>query len=227
MPLARPDSELSDDFNSQIYYRNRLELALDVSYLPFNIPLIFDPIIGDPWSRVAGTVNYTLVPINATVRWQLYDPCGPSILRGNLEVTTGGFYTAITQGPESYYTGMDFGLRYNFVQPNWRIAPYFDLRGGFGWTDAQQPYEKAHGLPEVGQGQDLTFNFIMGAGMRYNFNPRYGVSAGLSYMHISNAGLSTPQYYNHGVNVWGPTVGFNMKLPSFAAMKESATSMFR
>ncbi len=64
----------------------------------------------------------------------------------------------------------------------------------------------------IGQGQDFTFTFAIGSGVRYNFNPRYSISMGAAFMHISNAYLSEPKYYNHGVNVVGPTFGFNFAL---------------
>jgi long-subunit fatty acid transport protein len=104
------------------------------------------------------------------------------------------------------------GVRYNFVQPNWRIVPYGELRFGMGFTDARQPNEKRLHEHLVGQGQDFTFTFMLGAGFRYDINERYSVSAGVNYMHISNMYMSEPRYYNHGVNVMGPQVGLNVGL---------------
>jgi len=49
----------------------------------------------------------------------------------------------------------------------------------------------------------------MGGGFRYNFNPRYSVSLGVAYMHISNLYLSLP-VENVGINVFGPTFGVNI-----------------
>ena len=62
------------------------------------------------------------------------------------------------------------------------------------------------------QGQDLTFTLMMGSGARYNFNPRFSIEAGSTYMHVSNAYLSQPRYQDFGINVWGPMVGFNVRL---------------
>jgi len=53
---------------------------------------------------------------------------------------------------------------------------------------------------------------MMGAGARYNLNSRYSLSAGVNYMHISNLYLSEPRYPNYGINVYGPAVGFSMRL---------------
>lgn len=210
------------DFNSAIYYKNKLELSFDAGGLPFNTPLIFDPLMGDKFARQPGTVDYTLVPLTLALRWHLYDVSGPWFLRGNTDLMFGGSHTAIIQGPESRYDALITGVRYNFVQPNWRIAPYLELRGGMGFTDAKQPEEKAHHQPMVGQGQDFTFTFLMGGGVRYNFNPRYSMSLGIAYMHISNLYLSEPKYYNHGINVFGPNLGVNIALP---ALREAARSV--
>ncbi len=218
---ASPRPELPD-FNSAIYYKNKLELSFDAAGLPFNIPLIFDPLMGDKFARQPGTVDYTLIPLTLALRWHLYGISGPSFLRGNTDLMFGGSHTVIAQGPESRYDALMTGLRYNFVQPNWRTAPYLELRGGMGFTDAKQPEEKAHHQLQVGQGQDFTFTFIMGGGVRYNFNPLYSMSLGIAYMHISNLYLSEPKYYNHGINVFGPNLGVNVALP---ALREAANSV--
>lgn len=211
------------DFNRQIYYKNKLELAFDTGWLWYNTPLILDPIIGDKFAREPGIVDYTLVPLDFSLRWQLYDICGPSILRGNTDFTFTGSYTDIERGPESRYVAAIGGFRYNFIQPNRRMVPFLELRGGTGFTDAQQPNEVAHHRPAVGQGQDFTFTFIMGAGVRYNFNPNYSVSAGVAFMHVSNMYLSEPKYYNHGINVVGPTIGLNVALPSISSAFRTMT----
>ena len=68
------------------------------------------------------------------------------------------------------------------------------------------------------QGQDLTFTVNMGSGVRYNFNPRYALSAGINFMHISNLDLSEsngkPNWgvRNYGINVYGPMVGIVIQL---------------
>ena len=211
------------DFNRQIYYKNKLELSFDTGWLWYNTPLILDPIIGDKFKREPGLPNYTLVPLDFSIRWHLYDICGPSILRGNTDFSFAGSYTVVEKGPESRYIAVVAGLRYNFIQPNWRLIPYLELRGGMGFTNAQQPDEVAEHQPAIGQGQDFTFNFMMGAGVRYNFNPTYSVSVGINYMHVSNMYLSEPKYYNHGINVLGPCFGLNVALPSITSVFHTMT----
>ena len=193
------------DFNRDIYYRNKLELSYEVGWLPFNIPLIFDVFLGSAYTT--WPLKYTLVPNIASLRWHVDGIHGPSFLRGDTDFTFSGSFTAIPRGAETRYAAFDFGIRRNFVQPNWRIVPYYEMRGGIGNIDAKGPRGVLYA-----QGQDLTFTYMMGSGVRYNFNPRYSVAAGMTYMHVSNAFLSQPRYEDFGINVYGPMFGVNMRL---------------
>jgi hypothetical protein len=130
---------------------------------------------------------------------------GPGILRGNTDLTLTLSLTAIPRGPETHYEAFDLGFRRNFVHRNWRTAPYFEARTGAGFINAQGP----HGVA-FAQGQDFTFTLMVGSGARYNFNPRYSMAIGCTYMHVSNLYLSEPKYTDNGINVYGPMVGFNM-----------------
>jgi hypothetical protein len=202
------------DFNRDIYYRNKLEFSLDGGWLPINIPFPLDVFVGDVYNTYP--LKYTLVPIFASLRWQTNGVGGPLILRGNWDLTLTGSVTAIPRGPESRYFSYIMGIRRNFVPRNWRIAPYFDIRLGVGNIDAKGP----EGVPYA-QGQDLTFTVNMGSGVRYNFNPRYAISFGMNFMHISNLDLSEhrptatdPNWgpINYGINVYGPMVGIDIQL---------------
>ena len=152
-------------------------------------------------------LQYTLVPTLASLRWHMGDVRGPWILRGNWDLTLSGAFTAIPRGPETHYEAYDMGIRRNFVRHNWRIAPYFDGRLGMGRIDAKGP----KGVPYA-QGQDFTFTLMIGSGVRYNFNSRYAIQAGMNYMHISNLYLSEPRYQNFGINVYGPMFGIDVRL---------------
>jgi hypothetical protein len=191
-----------DDFNRKIYFENKLEFAADVGYFPYNTKFIFDFMEGENWGRPKEFPDYTLIPIILSLRWHIDDLGGPSFLRGNTDMTFSGSYTFIPEGPESYYAAFMIGARYNFVQPNWRVAPYLEGRVGAGFTDSRGT------RVQYAQGQDFTFTFAMGGGVRYNFDPRYSISAGITYMHISNLYLSNDAY-NYGINVFGPTIGVN------------------
>src|SRR5216684_1400520 len=154
-PSTQPSGEIlrdskPGDFNRGIYYKNRLEFSLETGWLPINIPFAFDFLLGGGYSRPP--LDYTLVPNIASLRWQMGDVRGPGILRGNWDLTLSGSFTAIPRGPETRYGAYDMGIRRNFVRPNWRIVPYFDLRLGLGAINAKGP----KGV-NYAQGQDFTF----------------------------------------------------------------------
>ena len=193
------------DFNQDIYYRNKLEFALDGGYLPINIPFPFNVLEGDPYELYP--LRYTLVPIVASLRWHMGNVGGRWIFRGNWDMTASFSATAIPRGAETHYLSYDMGIRRNFVRPNSKVAPYTDLRLGLGIIDAKGPIGVYYA-----QGQNFTFTANLGAGVRYNFNPRYGISAGLNWMHISNNNLSAPAFSNYGINVYGPQFGLNVQL---------------
>jgi hypothetical protein len=202
-PAERFRGSKPPGFNRDIYYKNKLEFSLEGGWLPINIPFPLDALQGDPYDLYP--LRYTLVPIIASLRWQMGDIGGPWILRGNWDLTCSGSFTAIPKGPETRYFAYIMGIRRNFVPRNWRAAPYLDLRLGLGDIDAKGPKVR------FAQGQDFTFTAQMGSGARYNFNPRISLSAGMNYMHISNAGLSGKKT-NYGINVYGPMVGIDVRL---------------
>jgi hypothetical protein len=193
------------DFNTDIYYRNKLEFSLESGVLWINIPFVFDVFVGGDYSQKP--LHYTLVPVFPSVRWHMGNVNGPGVLRGNTDLTGTISFTGIVRGPETRYEAFDLGVRRNFVYRNWRAAPYFEFRTGVGFINAQEP----HGVTYA-QGQDLTFTLMLGDGIRYNFNPKYSVALGGTYMHVSNLYLSEPKYLDNGINVVGLMAGFNMRI---------------
>lgn len=210
--VKRLPSTKPPEFNRDIYYRNKLEFSLDAGWLPINVPFPLDIFVGDAYNTYP--LKYTLVPIIASLRWHLDSIEGPWVLRGNWDLTCSGSVTAIPRGPESRYFAYLMGIRRNFVPRKSKIAPYFDVRLGLGNIDARGP----QGV-KYAQGEDFTFTINMGSGVRYNFSPRYALSAGLNFMHISNLDLSQGSgkngnwgIRNYGINVYGPMVGIDMQL---------------
>lgn len=203
--IRRAPSTKRADFNRQIYYKNKLEYSIETGWLPNNIPFVFDGLVGSAYTT--WPLHYTLVPNISSVRWQLDNIWGWKFLRGNTDFSFSGSYTAIPRGAETRYFAFDYGIRRNLIPPRSRIAPYVEGRGGIGNINAKGP----RGV-EYAQGQDMTFTLMVGAGARYNFSPRYGVSSGLTYMHVSNFYLSEPRYENFGINVYGAMVGIYMRL---------------
>lgn len=191
--------------NQSIYHKNSLEFSFETGWHPINIPFIYDFAVGGGYNVTP--LKYTLVPVIASLRWHVNDVGGPWIFRGNFDFTFSGSVTLIPRGPEARYFAFIFGIRRNFVPRNWKFVPYFDERGGIGYIDAKEPLGVLYA-----QGQDLTFTYSIGTGVRYHFDNRYSISAGMNYMHISNGYLSEPKFINYGINVYGPMVGMDIHL---------------
>ena len=200
------------DFNLGIYYKNRLEFSQDLGVFPINIPFPFDFMMRASYGTYP--LKYTLVPVISSLRWQIDNLHGPLFLRGNWELDVSGAVVWIPSGPETRYFAYLMGMRRNFVPHNWKNTPYFDWRIGLGDINAKGPLGVAYA-----QGQNFTFTLNMGAGVRHNFSPRYGMTFGLNWMHISNGNLSegsAPNWgvRNYGINVVGPIFGIDVRLRS-------------
>ena len=202
------------DFSRDVYYKNKLEFSLDVGWLPINIPFPFDVFEGDSYDLYP--LRYTLVPVVASLRWHMDDLGGRWIFRGNWDLTASASATAIPRGAETHYFSYDMGVRRNFVPRRLIMSPYVDVRVGLGIIDAKGPLGVYYA-----QGQNFTFTMNMGSGVRYNFNSRYAISAGLNWMHISNNNLSAPAYSNYGINVYGPMFGIDVQLHGRRGQSES------
>ena len=162
-------------------------------------------VIPNPWRPLWGDyainpLDYKLATQIVSARYQLSEPDGPLFLRGYLELTGGLVATAIVEGPESYFFGGVLGFRYNFVQPGWRLIPYFEARGGPGITDAR--------VQDYTQQQDFTFTYLIGAGLRYEINSRCSVNIGAIDQHMSNFYLAER---NFGFDSIGVSVGFQYR----------------
>ena len=175
-PLTEP---VMTEFNP-----HRFELALESAYL-FGV-------INPPRDYQVGAEFIT-----ARVRWGVIERDG--WLRGYNQFYISAIAEPIFEGIENHYFGLNFGMRYNFVQPGSRLVPYFSGGLGLGWIDSH---------PEIpgGQGQDFTFNILTAAGISYLINDHWKVSAGILYQHLSNAGQTEP---NPSLNLLGPQVGLN------------------
>src|SRR5258708_10930879 len=130
-PSALPSSKIlvesrSGDFNRDIYYKNKLEFSLETGWHPINIPWPFDFLLGDQYNVTP--LKYTLVPTLASLRWHMDDIRGPSILRGNWDLTMTGAVSAFPRGAETHYFSYDMCIRRNFVRPNWRVVSFFVFR---------------------------------------------------------------------------------------------------
>src|SRR5260370_39133405 len=146
----------------------RFELAVESAYL-----LGF---INSPHSYEIGAEFLT-----ARVRWGVKQI--DSWLRAYNQFYFPAVAEPIFRGIENRYFGLNFGLRYNFVQSNSRLVPYVSGGVGLGWIDSHPNIPGA-------QGQDFTFNILAAAGIAYGLSERCEVRAGVLLERLSNAGQS-------------------------------------
>jgi hypothetical protein len=134
---------------------------------------------------------------NAGLRygWILTDLHLPSFLRGRFEYALDAVPILLAFQPTNTAYGVGFdpvGLKWNF-QHHGRISPFLELTGGVLFSN--------HDIPPGTN----TVNFMDQAALGMHIlGEKHNVSIELRYMHISNAGLATP---NPGVNTVQVRVG--------------------
>lgn len=143
------------------------------------------------------TVDYALNTTRLGI--MIYDPVGPGFLRGNTEFLGDVFGGPIFHGPGDVIAGFTAFFRYNFIQPSARLVPYFQVGGGGVYTDVTEGPASGNAI-----GQSIEFNLQAIAGLRFLLNSRWSINAEGSYRHISNAGLSDP---NYGIDQVGGNLG--------------------
>jgi lipid A 3-O-deacylase len=135
--------------------------------------------------------------------WVLTDPIGPGPLRGRFEyaVDVVPVFLLTQRNGTAYGFGVNpFALKWNFVSRQ-ALAPYAEVGGGTLFSNTQVP----PGTSRV--------NFTTSAAFGLHFlHSKYNWSAEVRFMHISNAGLATP---NPGIN----TVQFRLGLGRFTEPK--------
>jgi lipid A 3-O-deacylase len=160
----------------------RFEVAAESAYLL--------GVFGNPNSYEIGAEF-----LEARIRWGVVQSDG--WLRGYNQFTVTAMAEPIFRGVENHYFGVNFGARYNFVQPGSRFVPYFAGGLGLGGIDSHPQVRGA-------QGQDFTFNILMAAGISYEIDDHWKINAGALYQHLSNGGQTDP---NPSLNLIGPQVG--------------------
>ncbi len=145
---------------------------------------------------VAGGRGNTGV-FNAGLRygWIITGPHLPGFLRGRFEYAVDVVPMFVAFQPTNTACGAGFdplGLKWNF-QRHGRISPYLELTGGVLFSN--------HDIPAGTN----TVNFMDNAALGMHIlGTKHNVSVELRYMHISNAGLATP---NPGINTVQVRVG--------------------
>jgi hypothetical protein len=180
-PSTTPDS---GRFTTDFFEHGRFETA-------FNNGVLFSPFIA---THNRPVINYTMSEVQCG--YMLTDTKGRGLLRGNLELAGEGFGSAVFDGPGDYIAGMTLWLRYNFVKPNCRLVPFFQMGAGVVSTDIDRNIV----------GQPFNFNLDIGAGVRYFVARKWSVNLEYRYQHISNANTGDR---NIGINAHGPILGIS------------------
>src|SRR6201997_3092872 len=138
---------------------------------------------GGGHSVPGGTKNTGAFNAGLRYGWILTGFHLPGFLRGRFEYAVDAVPVFFVFQPANTAYGLGFdplGLKWNF-QRHGRISPYLELTGGTLFTD--------HNVPTGTN----TVNFMDQAALGMHIlGPKHNVSLELRYMHISNAGLATP-----------------------------------
>lgn len=143
---------------------------------------------GGGHSVPGGTKNTAAFNAGLRYGWILTDSHLPGLLRGRFEYALDAVPVFLIFQPANTAVGLGFdplGLKWNFERRG-RFSPFLELTGGVVFTN--------HNVPTGTN----TVNFMDQAALgTHILGERYNVSLELRYMHISNAGLATP---NPGIN---------------------------
>jgi lipid A 3-O-deacylase len=149
---------------------------------------------GGGHSVSGGTSNTGVFNVGLRYGWILTAPHGPGFLKGRFEYAVDAVPVFLVFQPANtaYGFGVNpLGLKWNFATRG-NVVPYVELGGGTLFTTHKVPT----GTSSV--------NFTSSAAFGTHFLGERAWSLEVRYMHISNAGLSSP---NPGVNTVQVRVG--------------------
>ncbi|HXR15173.1 MAG TPA: acyloxyacyl hydrolase [Terriglobales bacterium] len=150
---------------------------------------------GGGHSVAGGTSDTSVWNVGLRYGWILTRPHGPGFLNGRFEYVVDAVpvFMVFQRYNTAYGAGFDpLGLKWDFASRG-RIEPYFELTGGTLFTNHQVPT----GTSSV--------NFTPSAALGMHLlGDRHALSLEVRYLHISNAGLSSP---NPGINTVQVRVG--------------------
>jgi len=125
-------------------------------------------------------------------------PHGPGFLRGRLEYAVNAvpIFLVVQKTNTAYGAGVNpFAFKWA-LDTSRSVVPYFEIGGGTLFTNTKVP----EGTSRI--------NFTTGGAFGLHFlRSKHNFSTEVRYMHISNAGLSTP---NPGINTIQFRLGFGL-----------------
>lgn len=150
---------------------------------------------GGGHSVAGGTSRTGVWNLGLRYGWILTRPHGPGFLKGRFEYAVDAVPMFLVFQPRNtaYGVGLNpLNLKWNFASRG-TVAPYIELDGGTLFT--------THDVPSG----TSAINFTSGAAFgTHLLRDTYNWSIEARYMHISNAGLSSP---NPGINTFQVRVG--------------------
>lgn len=149
---------------------------------------------GGGHSVAGGTSNTGVWNVGLRYGWILTAPHGPGFLKGRFEYAVDAVPVFLVFQPQNtaYGAGVNpLGLKWIFATRG-EVQPYLELNGGTLFTSHEVPA----GTSNV--------NFTSSAAFGTHFLGKRAWSVEVRYMHISNAGLTTP---NRGINTVQVRVG--------------------
>jgi lipid A 3-O-deacylase len=149
-----------------------------------------------------GTANTSIWTAGVRYGWILTRPHGPGFLKGRFEYALDAvpLFLVFQKYNTAYGGGVNpVGLKWDFATRG-QIVPYLEINGGTLFSTREVPT----GTSDVNFTSAAAFGFhILG--------PKYAWSLEARYLHISNAGLTTP---NPGINTVEMRLGFGRFLPA-------------
>ncbi len=143
-------------------------------------------------------VDFDIAIASLRLGWMLSTPGGEGFFRGNYEFLLEVFGGPVIDGPGSGVVGATMILRYNFVQPEARVVPYFQVGAGGLYSDGYEDQS------QNSLGSAFEFNLQASVGARFFVCPQWAITVEGGYRHISNAGFADR---NRGVDSLGGLVG--------------------
>ena len=160
---------------------------------------------GGGHSVPGGTSNTGVWNLGLRYGWILTRPHGPGFLKGRFEYAVDAVPMFLVFQPKNtaYGVGLNpLDLKWTFATRG-DFAPYFELDGGTLFTTHDVPFGTS------------TVNFTSSAALgTHILREKYNWSLEARYMHISNAGLTSP---NPGVNTFQIRLGIGRFLPGHAS----------
>jgi len=156
---------------------------------------------GGGYTVPGGTKNTGVWNAGVRYGWILTRPHGPGFLKGRFEYAVDAIPVFLVFQPANtaYGAGFDpIDLKWNFATRS-SYVPYLEIDGGTLFTN--------HTIPTGTNAVNFMSSGVLGVHL---LGPRYAWSIEARYMHISNAGLATP---NPGINTFQVRLGIGRFVP--------------